>query len=172
MNIVLTGATSPIGKMLYDHYKVIYNVTPISRLYGWDLYKEEQQDRLVQLTNSADVFLNIAHLGFVQSFLLERSKAKINISFGSLITKFSWNQMKYYGTHEYIAHKLFLEYVHSSIKNSAIINVSKFGQGSNNIPEVEADQIIYAVNDIITRRAFLPKVYEITNGGVPGLERV
>lgn len=163
VKIILTGASSAIGKLLFNHYNNQHIVIPISRHYGWDLTLDSKQEELIELTSTADIFLNVAHINYLQGLLLERSRAKVNISFSSLITKFSWQQMKQFNNFEYISQKLFLEYVHKDLKNSALVNISKYGK-NDIIPSVTDDQIIYAVNDVINGKAILPKIYEISNG--------
>lgn len=163
MKIILTGASSALGKVLFDHYINKHDIIPVSRLHNWDLTLEHKQQELIELTNLVDVFLNVANIGHLQGLLLEKSQAKINISFGSLITKFSWSQMKQFNNYEYVSQKLFLEYVHKDLKNSALINISKYGK-SDILPSVTDEQIIYAVDDVISGKAILPKIYEISNG--------
>lgn len=161
MNIVLTGASSPIGQILLNHYAKQYTVHPVSRSHGWDLYQTSKQQELIELTKEADVFLNVAHMGYLQGILLEQSQARINISFGSLITKFDWKYMKVLNTANYVSEKLFLEYVHRYMSNSALINISSY---NNKIPSVTNAQITDATDDVILGRAILPKIYEISNG--------
>lgn len=162
MRIVLTGASNPIGKLLYSWYCQSYEVIPISRHHGWDLTQKEKQQELINITQTADIFLNVAHIGLLQGLLLSQSRARINISFSSMITKFDWRYMKNFHTANYVSEKLFLEHVHSFTKNSAVIRISKYGAGS--IPSVTDDQIIYAIEDILSGAAMLPKMIEISNG--------
>jgi len=161
MNIILTGASSPIGKILLNYYCKTHTVYPVSRSHGWDLTEFSKQQELIELTKEADIFLNVAHIGYLQGVLLEQSQAKTNISFGSLITKFSWKYMKDLNTAKYISEKLFLEYVHRHTSNSALINISSY---NSKIPSVTDEQIINATDDVILGRAILPKTYEISNG--------
>ena len=162
MNIILTGANSPIGKVLLEHLTKSHTVIEISRSAGWDLDILENQELLIKLTSDNDVFINLAHINFLQGILLARSHAKINISFTSLITQFSWSAMKSFSGADYIAQKLFLEYVHGELKNSALISVSSYGSGA--IPSVTDIQICNAVDDVINFRSILPTRTEVSNG--------
>jgi hypothetical protein len=162
MNILLTGSTSPIGKVLLKHLNNTHTVTEISRAAGWDLTILENQESLINLSSNSDIFINLAHIEFLQGILLARSHAKINISFTSLITQFSWSSMKTFSSADYIAQKLFLEYVHSELKNSALISVSSYGSGV--IPSVTDIQLCNAVDDVINRRSILPTRTEVSNG--------
>ena len=162
MKIILTGSTSPIGKVLLKHLSKKHTVTEISREAGWDLIKFDDQESLVKLTSSADVFINLAHIDYVQGMLLQRSYAKINISFTSLITQFPWSLMKQLSDPEYIAQKLFLEYVHKELLNSALISVSSYGKGI--IPSVTDKQLCNAIDEVIEGRSILPTRTEVSNG--------
>lgn len=163
MNIILTGSTSPIGKVLLNHLNVKkHTITEITRDSGWDLTKSDDQESLVKLTSGADVFINLAHIDYVQGILLQRSYARINISFTSLITQFPWSLMKQLSDPEYISQKLFLEYVHKELLNSALISVSSYGKGF--IPSVTNEQLCNAVDDVIKGRSILPTRIEVSNG--------
>jgi hypothetical protein len=162
MNILLTGSTSPIGKVLLTHLTKEHTVTEISRAAGWDLTIIENQEALIKLSSNSDIFINLAHIDFLQGILLAKSHAKINISFTSLITQFPWATMKEFSGADYIAQKLFLEYVHTGLKNSALISVSSYGSGV--IPSVTDIQLCNAIDDVINRRSILPTRIEVSNG--------
>jgi nucleoside-diphosphate-sugar epimerase len=162
MNIILTGSTSPIGKVLLPHLNKNHTVTEISRASGWDLTTLENQDLLIELTKDSDVFINLAHVDFLQGILLAKSHAKISISFTSLITQFPWSSMESFSGANYIAQKLFLEYVHKELKNSALISVSSYGQGL--LPSVTDTQLYDAIDDVIEGRSILPTRIEVSNG--------
>ncbi len=162
MKIILTGSTSPIGKVLYQHLTLDNEVKTITRNDGWDLNDCARQEELISLTADYDAFINCAHIGYLQGSLLTNSKAKINISFGSLATKMPWLLMQKITTPVYISEKLFLDYAHQHKKNSALIKISNYGEGP--VPSVKDEQILYAVDDVLSGRAILPIVYEISNG--------
>lgn len=162
MKIILTGASSNIGNVLLTHYSSLYDVIPISRTHNWDLSVEAKQQELVELTKTADVLLNVGHLNYFQGILLEKSNAKINISFSSLLTKFNWSIIKNYDSPNYLAEKLFLEHVHNEVKNSALIRISKYGKGG--IPSIRNEQLFNAIDDVIEGRSILPTYIDISNG--------
>jgi len=162
MKIILTGSTSPIGKVLFSHLNKSHDVTTASRKQGWNLENREHQDRLITLTDDCDVFINLAHINFIQGLLLEKSNAKINISFTSLITQFAWSAMKRFNNPEYISQKLFLEYVHKELKNSALISISNYGEGV--VPSVTNEQICSTVDSVINGKSILPVRIEVSNG--------
>ena len=95
MKLAITGHTSPMGKEVYEHYKKTYECLGISRATGYDLNKQEDQDRLVSEVLARDAFLNIAHVGATQSTLLLKLKQRWSpeaplkkvITVGSLATK-------------------------------------------------------------------------------------
>jgi hypothetical protein len=63
---------------------------------------------------------------------------------------------------DYIAQKLFLEYVHKELKNSALISISSYGQGL--LPSVTDTQLYDAIDDVIEGRSILPTRIEVSNG--------
>jgi len=157
MKIVLTGATSPIGKVVLKH---LSNHTV--NVVGHDLTKIEDQNRLIELTKHSDVFINLAHIGYVQGILLELSEAKTNISFTSLITQYPWAITKTVNTAEYVAQKLFLEHVHISKPNSVLISISNYGDGP--IPSVSDTQITEAIDSVLLQEVKLPTRIDVNNG--------
>lgn len=159
MNIVLTGSTSPIGKIIFKHLTWrSFNVTTIHR----DLYNIKDQERLVDITKNSDVFINSAHIGYLQGVLLEKSQARINISFTSLITQYPWYITKNLSTPEYISQKLFLEHVHSTMNNSVLISVSNYGDGP--VPSITDQQITKTIDNIVDGKVILPSRIEVSNG--------
>ena len=57
MKLVITGHTSPMGKEVYEHYKKTHDCLGVSRATGYDLNKQEDQDRLVSEVLARDIFL-------------------------------------------------------------------------------------------------------------------
>lgn len=162
MNIILTGATSPIGSVVLEHLNKEHKVTIISRANKWDLTDPVKIKKLIELTEVNDVFINLAHVGYSQGLLLGNSRSKVNISFTSLITQFEWSLMQNFDKPEYISQKLFLEYVHRERKDSALISISSYGEGE--IPSVTDEQICNAIDDVINGRSILPVRIEVSNG--------
>ena len=96
MKVVLTGHTSAMGEDIEDHLIVKnYDVVGVSRNTDYDLTKEEDVDRVVDMCLEADVFINLAHVGTVQALFLKlidskwtnKNRLKQVISIGSLVTK-------------------------------------------------------------------------------------
>ena len=159
MNIVLTGSTSPIGKIIHKHLiQRSFNVTAVGR----DLYDTQQQDTLVDITLNSDVFINSAHIGYLQGVLLEKSQARVNISFTSLITQYPWYITKNFNTPEYISQKLFLEHVHSTMNNSVLFSISNYGDGP--VPSITDQQITKTIDNIVDGKVTLPNRIEVSNG--------
>lgn len=159
MNIVLTGSTSPIGKIIFKHLtKRSFNVTVVGR----DLYNIEEQNKLVDLTKNSDVFINSAHIGYLQGVLLEKSQARTNISFTSLITQYPWSITQNFNTPEYISQKLFLEHVHNTTENSVLVSISNYGNGP--VPSITDQQIIKTIDKIIDEKITSKDRIDISNG--------
>jgi hypothetical protein len=159
MNIVLTGSTSPIGKIIHNHLlQRSFNVTVVGR----DLYDTQQQDTLVDITKNSDVFINSAHIGYLQGVLLEKSQARTNISFTSLITQYPWSITQTINTPEYISQKLFLEHVHSSMNNSVLVSISNYGKGP--VPSITDCQVTDAIDSIIDGKVEMSSRIEVSNG--------
>jgi len=161
MNIILTGPTSPIGKVVLEHLNKDHKVTIISRANKWNLINPDKIKKLIELTEENDVFINLAHVGYSQGLLLGNSKSRINISFTSLITQFEWSLMQNFNKPEYISQKLFLEYVHRERKDSALISISSY---KGPVPSVKDEQICNAIDDVIDGRSILPVRIEVSNG--------
>lgn len=159
MNIALTGSTSPIGRIIFKHLKQrSFNVTTIHR----DLHNIEDQERLVDITLNSDVFINSAHIGYLQGVLLEKSQARVNISFTSLITQYPWYITKNFNTPKYISQKLFLEHVHSTMNNSVLVSISNYGDGP--VPSITNQQITKTIDNIVDGKVTLPNRIEVSNG--------
>ena len=67
MKILMTGHTSPMGKELYAHLSKEYEVIGISRESGYDLTKQEDVEKVVDMALDSDIFINLAHVSSAQS---------------------------------------------------------------------------------------------------------
>ena len=56
--IVITGHTSPMGKELYAHLSKEYEVIGVSRESGYDLTKQEDVEKVVDMALDADFILD------------------------------------------------------------------------------------------------------------------
>ena len=71
MKIVITGHTSGIGKCLYDKFITFgHEVIGVSRTTGYDLNTDV--DRVVELAENCDLFVNNCYVGASQKELLEK----------------------------------------------------------------------------------------------------
>ena len=131
MKLAITGHTSPMGKEVYQHYKKTHECLGISRTSGYDLNAQEDQDRVVSEVLARDVFLNIAHVGAMQSTLLIKLKQRWSpeaplkkvITVGSLATKVSKKLLDQVGIDkQYLKDKHHIDAV-----NNALANVMPFG---------------------------------------------
>lgn len=161
--VIITGATSPVGCKIVAALEHSYNLLLVSRSYGWDLSASKEQEVLLNETKEAFAFINCAYISHLQGLLLSESSAKLNISFGSLITKVCWKDAKRLTSLNYIQNKLFLEYVHKTKPNSALINISSFGSNEV-VPNVTEQQILSPVTDILNGVIKLPIALDIHNG--------
>ena len=59
-----------MGKELYAHLSKEYEVIGVSRESGYDLTKQEDVEKVVDMALDADLFINLAHVGSTQSQLL------------------------------------------------------------------------------------------------------
>lgn len=130
MRILMTGATSDVGRVVFDHIAQDHHVACISRSTGFDLrFPEKNLEYLVQ---DYDVFLNLANIDYFQGDALyqvydvfekqQTDTPKKIISFGSLVTELPMriivdSNNAYYNRQreqsEYIGQKLYLEKVHN-----------------------------------------------------------
>lgn len=130
MKILMTGATSDVGRVVFDHIASEHEVACISRSTGFDLtFPESNLEYIVQ---DYDVFVNLANINYFQGDALyqvydifEKQQTNIPkkiISFGSLVTELPMRIIvdsngSYYNRSreqsEYIGQKLYLEKVHN-----------------------------------------------------------
>lgn len=161
--VIVTGATSPVGSIIIESLKPTYNILPISRTTGWDLHSPKHYKILINKTKKAFAFINCAHISQLQALLLSDSAAYLNISFGSLITKIPWEDAKDLAGYNYIKDKLFLEFVHRTKQNSALINISSFGPNEV-VPNVTEEQLLNPIYNILNGKISLPISLDVHNG--------
>jgi hypothetical protein len=116
MNIIITGHTSGLGLSIYNHFKQKPDcvVTGISRATGFDLTTDA--DKVVEFvkTNKCDYFFNNAHVGDVQSKLLQKlSVHTCVISSGSIAADAAQTKPE-----PYYLNKFHLEHTHRLIKRN------------------------------------------------------
>lgn len=100
MKCVITGHTSGLGKAMHDAFKAAdWEVIGVSRQTGYDLTTDI--DRVVELANSADLFINNANVGRAQFDLLNAVNKNIKqIILGSVAGEFNQQLQSDYSQHK------------------------------------------------------------------------
>ena len=176
MKIIITGHTKGVGKALFGHYSKDHEVTGISRLSGYDLTKDEDIARVVELAKDADHFFNVANVGKSQSDLLfaihqqweESSHPGKIISFGTLATCVDYGLLKRIPIDmDMLGHKLALEKMHSELAikqpfgrqpQSVLLRFANYGarQGHrSNEPFTTANQLVKIVDFVLTSDTYI-----------------
>ncbi len=77
MKIIITGHTKGLGKYLYDEFQQLgYDVIGISRSNGFDLSTD--LDKVIELCDSRDLFINNCNVGRCQIELLNKLHNKVD----------------------------------------------------------------------------------------------
>lgn len=176
MKLAITGHTSPMGKEVYEHYKKINECLGISRATGYDLNKQEDQDRVVSEVLGCDAFLNIAHVGATQSTLLLKLKQhwspeaplKKVITIGSLATKVPKKLLDQVGIDkQYLRDKHHIDAVHNSLANEkpfgpqlqfSLVRVLNYGEKTGDRagePTCTAQDIIRTIDYLIEETMYV-----------------
>lgn len=90
MNCIVTGHTSGIGKIIYEHFlSKNWTVIGMSRSNGYDITKD--QDKIVSESTDCDIFVNCAYDGDSQLQLLNKlhNKVKNIIVIGSVAADYA-----------------------------------------------------------------------------------
>ena len=101
MKCIVTGHTSGIGKAIFEHFQSKgYEVIGLSRSNGYDISTE--QDRILELANGCDIFVNNAYHDTCQLALLEKLKTSVKnmIVVGSVAADWA-NIWKGYGLNKF-----------------------------------------------------------------------
>jgi hypothetical protein len=176
MKIVITGSTSPMGKAVYEHYSKDHECLGVSRSSGYDLTKTEDQDKLVSKALTRDIFLNIAHIGIVQSTLLMKLKQRWTleaplkkvISIGSLATKVPKKLLDQVGIDkQYLRDKHHIDAVSSSLSNEtpfgqqlqfSLVRVLNYGQKTGDRegePTCDVTDIVRTIDYLINEPMYV-----------------
>ena len=174
--ILLTGHTSPMGKELYAHLSKEYEVIGVSRESGYDLTKQEDVEKVVDMALDADLFINLAHVESAQSQMLiminnkwnKESRLGLVISFGSLATKLDNDILRAVNIDkQYLADKHKLDAVNNSLANQkpfgeqcqfTLVRVLNYGEKTGDRsgePTCTADDIIRTVDYIINEPMYV-----------------
>lgn len=68
MKYAITGHTQGIGRRLYE--RLSPSIMGFSKSTGFDITSKEDRQRIIQLSQDCDVFINNATEGFAQTYLL------------------------------------------------------------------------------------------------------
>ena len=172
----MTGHTSPMGTAVYEYYSKIHECLGASRNTEYDLNKQEDQDRLVSEVLTCDVFLNIAHVGTVQSTLLTKLKQRWTvesplkkvITIGSLATKVSLKLLEQVGIDkQYLKDKRHIDAVHNALANEtpfgsqlqfSLVRVLNYGEKSGKRegePTCDVNDIVRTLDYIINESMYI-----------------
>jgi hypothetical protein len=166
MKILLTGHTSNIGKEIAKHYQK-HEIIGVSRATGYDLTKQDDLLRIVDLAKDVDCFINLANVGISQSILLyavHKSWKAINhtakiISFGTLATAVPVSYLADLSLDlNMVSNKLLLDKLHAELclpvsnSQSTIIRFANYGSKSKeraNEPVATSKQITNVLDYIL-----------------------
>jgi hypothetical protein len=121
MKITITGHTSNIGQVLFEHLKKNHTCIGFSKSNGFNLNDPSHMQQLIQSALHSDCLLNLAHIGDLQSEILKHiiDKWKTSyslknvITFGTLATKISPELLHTIGIDSvYLKQKQHLDAVH------------------------------------------------------------
>lgn len=95
MKIAITGHTSGLGKILFDHWSINHEVVGLSRSTGHDISKH--RDQIIETVSTCDLFFNNAHYGTCQAKLLLALVDKLPIiTSGSMGADYAHIDNQYY----------------------------------------------------------------------------
>lgn len=88
MKIVITGHTKGLGKYFYDYFLNDHEVIGLSRTNGFNI--ETEQEKIIEIVSSSDLFINCANAENAQLELLLKSinKVKNIIVIGTAMQQF------------------------------------------------------------------------------------
>ena len=179
MKFLMTGHTSPIGSVLFEHLSFTHQVTGISRQSGYDLNKFEDIQKIINDSINYDHFINLAHVGDAQCQLLSliyKKWSEVNhlgkiISFGTLGTELPEDILKKTGTDlDYFKKKIHLENIHKCLSiqkifgiqpQSVLIRILNFGKKTGSRqgePSCNKEEIIRTVDYVLNETLYISKI--------------
>jgi hypothetical protein len=178
MKIILTGYTSPIGKVLYEHLSKNHEVIGISRTSDYDLLTTEDIDRVVGESINADHFINLANISTQAEILYKvhtlwssvGKQGKI-ISFGTLATEVPHSLLQRIPINmQMLASKLSLEKMHRELSfiqpfgsqpESTLLRFANYGQKLDhraNEPFTSSEQMVSMVEFILNADTYISAI--------------
>jgi hypothetical protein len=175
MKIIITGHTSPIGKVLYSHLEKTHEVIGISRSSGYDLLTQGDIDRVIEESKEADHFINLANIQTQAEILYKVHKlwsslgkeGKI-INFGTLVTEVPHSLLQKIPVNmQMLANKLSLEKMHRELSlskpfgsqpQSVLLRFANYGQKLNhraNEPFTSSEQMISMIEFILNSDTYI-----------------
>lgn len=92
MKILMTGHTTGLGKILYEHFSKEHEVVGVSRSTGHNLKEQSTIDYIVSEAEKYDIFINNTFQFERQLELVQALRGKTRVvSFGSIASMFSKN---------------------------------------------------------------------------------
>ena len=179
MKIIITGHTSNIGKVLFEHLTKSNTCVGFSKSNGFDLNDPSHMQQLIELSLHGDCLLNLAHIADVQSKILNHITAKWNISyplknvitFGTLATKINADLLNTIGIDPlYLKQKQHLDAVHDQCSMQkpfgpqikfTMLRIANYGQKTGaraNEPSCSADDIIKTVDYILNSDLYISAI--------------
>lgn len=153
MKYAITGHTSGIGKAVFESCN---NVIGFSRSQGYDILSPQDRKRIISQSQDCDVFINNAHNGFGQTYMLLdlfhswKNTDKTIVNVGSVIAEDTTILKNYEHLLEYQIQKKSLKVLHNDLSNlnySVKLKYVYFGYvGTERIlkkyPDMNRDQYI------------------------------
>jgi len=174
MKIILTGYTSPIGSILYNHLSNTHQVIGIGR-EDYDLLSFTDIDKLIEQSKTVDHFINLANIPTQAEILYkvhtawsELGKDGKIISFGTLATEVPHSLLQRIPIDmQMLASKLSLEKMHRELAfnkpfgiqpQSVLLRFANYGLKTNhraNEPSTTDKQITTIIDFVINNSTYV-----------------
>jgi len=178
MNVLITGHTSSIGSVLYNHLEKKYNVVGASRSTGYDLSTYQGINNLLEVAKNSDHFINLANINSqtdllysVHSLWSETGKNGKIINFGTLATEVPYSLLKKIPVDmDMVARKLSLEKMHKELAykqpfglqpQSILIRFANYGKklgNRDNEPFTSPEQMIRIIDFILESDTYISNI--------------
>jgi hypothetical protein len=178
MKILITGHTSSIGSMLYEHLRKKHEVIGASRSTDYDLSTYQGVVKLLEASKESDYFINLANINSQADLLYsvyniwsEAGKSGKIINFGTLATEVPYSLLKKIPVDmNMVARKLSLEKMHKELAykqpfgnqpQSILIRFANYGQKPghrDNEPFTRPDQMIKIIDFILESDTYISNI--------------